>query len=101
MHLLRQLRDLAAIRRGQGQLPGGQVVLLGGGDKTVPALVMGATSANLPSIFVPAGPMLRGNWKGKTLGSGSDAWKQYMRRQTCTINWGADLPLAQGVRFDV
>ena len=33
--------------------------------------------------------------------AGSDAWKLYMRRQTCTINWGADLPLAQGVRFDV
>ena len=33
--------------------------------------------------------------------AGSDAWKSYMRRQTCTINWGTDLPLAQGVRFDV
>jgi aldehyde dehydrogenase (NAD+) len=33
--------------------------------------------------------------------AGSDAWKAYMRRQTCTINWGAELPLAQGVRFDV
>jgi aldehyde dehydrogenase (NAD+) len=33
--------------------------------------------------------------------AGSDAWKAYMRRQTCTINYGADLPLAQGVRFDV
>jgi aldehyde dehydrogenase (NAD+) len=33
--------------------------------------------------------------------SGSDAWKAYMRRQTCTINWGADLPLAQGINFDV
>ena len=33
--------------------------------------------------------------------SGSDAWKAYMRRQTCTINWGEDLPLAQGVKFDV
>jgi aldehyde dehydrogenase (NAD+) len=33
--------------------------------------------------------------------AGSDAWKAYMRRQTCTINYGTDLPLAQGVRFDV
>jgi aldehyde dehydrogenase (NAD+) len=33
--------------------------------------------------------------------AGSDAWKAYMRRQTCTINWGGDLPLAQGVTFDV
>ena len=31
--------------------------------------------------------------------SGSDAWKQYMRRQTCTINWSGDLPLAQGIQF--
>jgi aldehyde dehydrogenase (NAD+) len=33
--------------------------------------------------------------------SGSDAWKVYMRRQTCTVNWGTDLPLAQGINFDV
>jgi aldehyde dehydrogenase (NAD+) len=33
--------------------------------------------------------------------SGSDAWKAYMRRQTTTVNWGADLPLAQGIRFDL
>jgi aldehyde dehydrogenase (NAD+) len=33
--------------------------------------------------------------------SGSDSWKAYMRRQTCTVNWGADLPLAQGINFDV
>jgi len=33
--------------------------------------------------------------------SGSDSWKAYMRRQTCTVNWGADLPLAQGLNFDV
>ena len=33
--------------------------------------------------------------------AGSDAWKAYMRRQTCTLNWSADLPLAQGVKFDL
>jgi len=44
-------------------------------DKTTPALLLGATSMNLPAIYLPAGPMLRGNWKGRTLGSGSDAWK--------------------------
>ncbi len=33
--------------------------------------------------------------------SGSDAWKQYMRRQTTTVNWGSELPLAQGIKFDV
>ena len=53
------------------------VVLMGGCDKTVPGLVMGALSMNLPAIFVPAGPMLRGHWRGKTLGSGSDVWKYW------------------------
>jgi aldehyde dehydrogenase family 7 protein A1 len=33
--------------------------------------------------------------------AGSDAWKQYMKRQTCTINYGNTLPLAQGVKFDI
>ncbi|MEQ9214143.1 MAG: L-arabinonate dehydratase [Marinovum algicola] len=53
------------------------VVLMGGCDKTTPALLMGAASMNLPAIFVPAGPMLRGNWRGKSLGSGSDTWKYW------------------------
>jgi dihydroxy-acid dehydratase len=52
-------------------------VLLGGCDKTTPALVMGAVSAGLPFVFVPAGPMLRANWRGSTLGSGSDVWKYW------------------------
>jgi len=52
-------------------------VLMGGCDKTTPALIMGALSMNLPSIFVPAGPMLRGDFKGKFLGSGSDTWKYW------------------------
>jgi dihydroxy-acid dehydratase len=52
-------------------------VLMGGCDKTTPGLLMGAISMNLPAIFVPAGPMLRGNWQGKTLGSGSDVWKYW------------------------
>ena len=52
-------------------------VLLGGCDKTTPALFMGAASMNIPALFVPAGPMLRGNWRGKTLGSGSDTWKYW------------------------
>jgi dihydroxy-acid dehydratase len=61
------------------------VVLMGGCDKTTPALLMGATSAGLPSIFMPAGPMLRGNWHGKTLGSGSDGWKYWDERRAGTI----------------
>ena len=62
------------------------VVLMGGCDKTTPALLLGATSANVPAIFVPAGPMLRGNWKGKVLGSGSDAWKYWDERRAGTIS---------------
>lgn len=61
-------------------------VLMGGCDKTTPALLMGATSAGLPSIYVPAGPMLRGNWQGKVLGSGSDAWKFWDDRRAGLIN---------------
>ncbi len=57
------------------------VVLLGGCDKTVPGLIMGAASMNLPAIFVPAGPMLRGHWRDQTLGSGSDAWKYWAERR--------------------
>ncbi len=55
-------------------------VLMGGCDKTTPGLLMGAVSVNLPAIYLPAGPMLRGNWKGGTLGSGSDAWKFWADR---------------------
>ncbi|MGI8332592.1 L-arabinonate dehydratase [Actinomadura scrupuli] len=50
-------------------------VLMGGCDKTTPALLMGAASMDLPAVFVPAGPMLRGNWRGQVLGSGSDVWR--------------------------
>src|SRR3954465_1522184 len=53
------------------------VVLMGGCDKTTPGLLLGATSMNIPAIFVPAGPMLRGNWQGKVLGSGSDSGKYW------------------------
>ncbi|HYB10715.1 MAG TPA: L-arabinonate dehydratase [Alphaproteobacteria bacterium] len=55
-------------------------VLMGGCDKTTPALLMGAISMNLPAIFMPAGPMLRGNWAGHVLGSGSDTWKYWAER---------------------
>ena len=61
------------------------VVLMGGCDKTTPGLIMGAISAGVPAIYVPAGPMLRGNWKGKTLGSGSDAWKFWDERRAGNI----------------
>jgi dihydroxy-acid dehydratase len=57
--------------------PADGAVLMGGCDKTTPGLVMGATSMNLPAIYVPAGPMLRGHWRESTLGSGSDSWKYW------------------------
>jgi dihydroxy-acid dehydratase len=49
-------------------------VLMGGCDKTGPGLVMGAASANVPSIFVPAGAMLKGRWRQQTLGTGTSTW---------------------------
>ena len=60
-------------------------VLMGGCDKTTPALLMGAISMNLPAIFVPAGPMLRGNWREHHLGSGSDSWKYWAELRAGTI----------------
>jgi len=66
-------------------------VLMGGCDKTTPALIMGALSMNLPAVFMPAGPMLRGNWRGNTLGSGSDSWKYWAELRAGNIDeqaWG-------------
>jgi dihydroxy-acid dehydratase len=62
------------------------VVLMGGCDKTTPGLLLGATSADVPAIYLPAGPMLRGNWKGNVLGSGSDAWKYWDERRAGNIS---------------
>ena len=61
-------------------------VLLGGCDKTTPALIMGAISMGIPAIYVPAGPMLRGNWAGRTLGSGSDVWKYWDEKRAGNIS---------------
>ena len=61
-------------------------VLLGGCDKTTPALLMGAISMGIPAIFVPAGPMLRGYWRGKILGSGSDVWKYWDEKRAGKIS---------------
>src|SRR5687768_17540927 len=52
-------------------------VLMGGCDKTTPGLIMGATSMDIPAIYLPAGPMLKGNASGATLGSGSDMFKNW------------------------
>lgn len=61
-------------------------VLMGGCDKTTPGLLMGAITMNLPSIYLPAGPMLRGNWNGQVLGSGSDVWKFWAEKCAGTIS---------------
>ena len=73
-------------------LPIDGAVLMGGCDKTTPGLLMGAISVNLPAIFLPAGPMLRGNWNGKPLGSGTDLWKYWTERCAGTLSiedWNA------------
>jgi dihydroxy-acid dehydratase len=62
------------------------VVLMGGCDKTTPGLLMGAISMNLPTIYLPAGPMLRGNWNGQTLGSGTDVWKYWAEKRAGNIS---------------
>jgi len=66
--------------------PADGAVLMGGCDKTTPALVMGALSMNLPTIFVPAGPMLRGDYRGQYLGSGSDTWKYWAELRAGNIS---------------
>ena len=62
------------------------VVLMGGCDKTTPGLILGAISAGVPAIYMPAGPMLRGNFQGKQLGSGSDVWKYWDERRAGNIS---------------
>ncbi len=73
-------------------LPVDGAVLMGGCDKTTPGLLMGAISVNLPAIFLPAGPMLRGNWNGQPLGSGTDLWKYWTERCAGSVSdddWNA------------
>lgn len=73
------------------------VVLMGGCDKTTPGLVMGAISAGVPMIYLPAGPMLRGNYAGKALGSGADAWKYWDERRAGDISDAEWLGLQGGI----
>ncbi len=72
-------------------------VLMGGCDKTTPGLLMGAYSAGVPCIFLPAGPMLRGNWKGKVLGSGSDTWKYWDERRAGKLSDAEWLEVEGGI----
>jgi dihydroxy-acid dehydratase len=61
-------------------------VLMGGCDKTTPGTIMGAISMNLPTIFMPAGPMIRGHFGGEILGSGSDVWKYWAEKEAGNIS---------------
>ncbi|TMH68656.1 MAG: dihydroxy-acid dehydratase [Betaproteobacteria bacterium] len=72
-------------------------VLMGGCDKTTPALLMGAISMNLPAIFLPAGPMLRGNWRNQPLGSGSDVWKYWAEKRAGNITDQQWLEIEEGI----
>jgi dihydroxy-acid dehydratase len=77
--------------------PADGCVLLGGCDKTTPALLMGAISMNLPSIYVPAGPMLRGNWRGQILGSGADVMKYWAELRAGRIDQHAWTEIEEGI----
>jgi dihydroxy-acid dehydratase len=77
--------------------PADGCVLLGGCDKTTPALLMGAISMNIPAIYVPAGPMLRGNWRGQFLGSGADVMKYWAKRRAGAIDRDAWIEIEEGV----
>jgi dihydroxy-acid dehydratase len=72
-------------------------VLMGGCDKTIPGLAMGALSMGLPFIVLPAGPMLRGNWKGRVLGSGSDSFKYWDERRAGRLSDQAWLEMEGGI----
>lgn len=77
--------------------PADGAVLMGGCDKTTPGLVMGATSAGLPSIFMPAGPMLRGDARGKVLASGTSVWRMWADRRAGLVDAEEVLALEEGV----
>jgi dihydroxy-acid dehydratase len=72
-------------------------VLMGGCDKTTPGLVMGALSMGLPFVYLPAGPMLRGHWKGQVLGSGADVWRYWDERRAGAISEADWLGVEAGI----
>jgi dihydroxy-acid dehydratase len=77
--------------------PADGAVLMGGCDKTTPGLLMGAISMNLPAIYMPGGPMLRGNWRDQTLGSGSDVWKYWAELRAGNISEGQWEEIENGI----
>ena len=72
-------------------------VLMGGCDKTTPGLLMGAFSMGIPCIYLPAGPMLRGNWRGNVLGSGSDAFKYWDERRAGRLSDDVWIEMEAGI----
>jgi dihydroxy-acid dehydratase len=73
------------------------VVLMGGCDKTVPGLLMGAITMDLPAIFVPAGPMLAGRFRTERLGSGTDVWKYWAERKAGNLDECALRQVEEGI----
>ena len=67
------------------------VVLLSGCDKTTPAMLMGAASADVPAIMVTGGPMLRGRWRTEDIGSGTDNWRFWAERRAGRLERGGVL----------
>jgi dihydroxy-acid dehydratase len=72
-------------------------VLLGGCDKTIPALLMAAASVDLPAIVVPGGPMLTGHFRGEALGCGTDVWRLSEEARAGTITNGQFLQSEQSM----
>ncbi|MDZ4290064.1 MAG: L-arabinonate dehydratase [Prosthecobacter sp.] len=72
-------------------------VLLGGCDKSTPGLLMGAFSMDIPVIYMPCGPMIRGNWRGETLGSGSDVWKYWDEKRAGNLTWEQWCEIEDGI----
>jgi dihydroxy-acid dehydratase len=72
-------------------------VLMGGCDKTTPALLMGAISMDLPAIFVPAGPMIPGGFRGEVLGSGSDMWRYWADKQAGLVDEATMSGVEEGI----
>lgn len=72
-------------------------ILLGGCDKSTPGLLMGAFTMNIPVIYMPCGPMMKGNWHGEVLGSGSDVWKYWDEKRAGNLSWASWCEIEDGI----
>jgi dihydroxy-acid dehydratase len=72
-------------------------ILLGGCDKSTPGLLMGAFTMNIPVIYMPCGPMMKGNWHGEVLGSGSDVWKYWDEKRAGNLSWESWCEIEDGI----